>query len=76
MNYVKPVFSSVANKNQVAQWTEAGLSKVANTNAAELFFNPGVVITVGVPEPTSFAMLMIGSLGLVGFRRPSFRRSA
>ena len=76
MNYVKPAFGTVANKNQVVQWTEAGLSKVANTNAAELFFNPGVVITVGVPEPTSFAMLMIGSLGLVGFRRPSFRRSA
>ena len=37
----------------------------------------GVSITaLAVPEPTSFAMLMMGSLGLVGFRRPSFRRSA
>jgi len=37
----------------------------------------GVSISVlAVPEPTSFAMLMMGSLGLVGFRRPSFRRSA
>jgi PEP-CTERM motif len=38
--------------------------------------SPVVISALAVPEPTSFAMLMMGSLGLVGFRRPSFRRSA
>jgi len=77
MNWVKPVVTSPANKGAIAAWTEDALvSKQGNTNNADMFYNPGVVITVGVPEPTSFAMLMMGSLGLVGFRRPSFRRSA
>ena len=40
------------------------------------FQNVSITAALAVPEPTSFAMLMIGSLGLVGFRRPSFRRSA
>jgi PEP-CTERM motif len=50
-----------------------GLPSGANATALGA---PVVLSALAVPEPTSFAMLMMGSLGLVGFRRPSFRRSA
>jgi len=55
------------------------LSKAIGTPSganATVLGAPVVLSALSVPEPTSFAMLMMGSLGLVGFRRPSFRRSA
>jgi len=78
MNWVIPTFGTVINKKTIAQWTDGdNVVNEGSTNAAEMFIGSPVVITaLAVPEPTSFAMLMIGSLGLVGFRRPSFRRSA
>ena len=78
MNWVVPTFSTPANKGQIAQWTEA-TNTVLTPAVAGSVINTGSPVAISflaVPEPTSFAMLMIGSLGLVGFRRPSFRRSA
>ena len=49
---------------------------LAGTQTTQGVVNSTGVSINAVPEPTSFAMLMIGSLGLVGVRRPSFRRSA
>ena len=35
-----------------------------------------VIITAAVPEPSAFGMVLVGALGLVGFRRLGFRRTA
>ena len=78
MNWVVPTFSLASNKGQIAQWTEA-TNTVVTPAVTGAVINTGSAISItylAVPEPTSFAMLMMGSLGLVGFRRPSFRRSA
>jgi PEP-CTERM motif len=77
LNWVIPAFTVGSSKGTRATWTDANnLASTGNGQATAMFVNTPVVFTVGVPEPTSFAMLMMGSLGLVGFRRPSFRRSA
>ena len=77
LNWVIPAFTSATAKGSRATWTDASNTvSTGNLQATSMFVNAPVVFTVGVPEPTSFAMLMMGSLGLVGFRRPSFRRSA
>jgi len=77
LNWVIPGFTTALNKGTRATWTDANnAASTGNIQATSMFVNTPVVFTVGVPEPTSFAMLMMGSLGLVGFRRPSFRRSA
>jgi hypothetical protein len=40
-----------------------------------MFVGAPIVITA-VPEPSAFGMVLMGALGLVGFRRLGFRRSA
>ena len=48
-----------------------------STNTIDNAFGfSGVAITLAVvPEPSAFGMVLIGALGLVGFRRLGFRRS-
>ena len=76
MNWVIPTFASVINKKTIAQWTDAdNIVNEGSTKAAEMFVGSSVVITA-VPEPSAFGMVLIGALGLVGFRRLGFRRSA
>lgn len=45
----------------------------AGANASSL---AAPVVITAVPEPSAFGMVLIGALGLVGFRRLGFRRSA
>lgn len=76
MNWVIPAFSTPANRGQIAGWTDG--DNIANTGSAqfaELFAGAPVVITA-VPEPSAFGMVLMGALGLVGFRRLGLRRSA
>jgi len=57
------------------KWTSDGLALTKNGNdTAHIAYTPDVVINV-VPEPSAFGMVLIGALGLVGFRRLGFRRS-
>ena len=47
----------------------------ASTNAYDSFAFNNVVLTAA-PEPSAFGMLLVGALGLVGFRRLGLRRTA
>ncbi|MCE9610177.1 MAG: hypothetical protein K8R23_08200 [Chthoniobacter sp.] len=77
MNWVKPVVTSVANRGTMAVWVDGGVAKNGNTNFAEYLVNStAVTITAAVPEPSAFGMVLVGALGLVGFRRMGFRRIA
>ena len=74
-NWVIPGFTTPLNRAQIAQWTDGdNLVNAGGTNFAEMFVGAPIVITA-VPEPSAFGMVLIGALGLVGFRRLGFRRS-
>lgn len=76
MNWVIPAFTTAANRGQIAQWTDGDNAvNSGSTQFAEMFVGAPIVITA-VPEPSAFGMLLMGALGLVGFRRLGFRRSA
>ena len=76
MNWVIPAFSAPLNRQQIAQWTDGdNVVNNGSTQFAEMFVGAPIVITA-VPEPSAFGMVLIGALGLVGFRRLGFRRSA
>ena len=76
MNWVKPVVTSPANRGAMAIWVDGGIAKNGNVNLAEYTVNSGVTIIAAVPEPSAFGMVLVGALGLVGFRRLGFRRAA
>ena len=57
------------------KWVSEGATLTKNGNdAAHIAYTPDVVINV-VPEPSAFGMVLVGALGLVGFRRLGFRRA-
>lgn len=63
-----------------AQWWNdnngtASSSGLTSTAASMSVIATTVTITV-VPEPSAFGMVLIGALGLVGFRRLGFRRNS
>lgn len=76
MNWVIPPFATALNRQQIAQWTD-GDNAVNNGSGqfADMFVGSPVIITA-VPEPSAFGMVLVGALGLVGFRRLGFRRTA
>jgi hypothetical protein len=51
-----------------------GGSSVAANNTGTLNTGPGVLL-VSVPEPSAFGMVVLGAMGLVGFRRFGLRRA-
>ena len=76
MNWVIPAsFNTTSKKNQRGAWTQ-GDNLTTQGNAGSLIVGAPVVIIAAVPEPSAFGMVLIGALGLVGFRRLGFRRSA
>jgi hypothetical protein len=76
MNWVIPAFATPANRGQIAQWTDGdNVVNTGSTQFAEMFVGAPIVITA-VPEPSAFGMVLVGALGLVGFRRLGFRRTA
>jgi len=56
-------------------WSEDGVTKsLKDPNTG--FSTSGYTVTLtAVPEPSAFGMVLVGALGLVGFRRLGFRRS-
>lgn len=55
--------------------TSKSLGNPVGANAT-LLGAPVVFTGAAIPEPSAFGMLALGALGLVGFRRMGFRRSA
>jgi hypothetical protein len=74
VNFVVPLFGSSLNNNARASFNQ-DVGAAENGAAANLAVAAPVIITA-VPEPSSFAMVLMGALGLVGFRRLGLRRSA
>ena len=76
-NWVVPAsFSGDSNLGQIAQWTEGDNLGRNPSSTSNGVVNVGGAITIAsVPEPSAFGMVLIGALGLVGFRRLGFRRS-
>jgi hypothetical protein len=76
LNWVIPGFTSPAPKGTRAQWTDGdNIVNNGNANSAEMVVGSAVTFIAAVPEPSAFGMVLIGALGLVGFRRLGFRRS-
>ena len=75
MNWVIPAsFSTNSKRNQRAAWTQ-GDNLVTQGSSSALMFVAAPVVITAVPEPSAFGMVLIGALGLVGFRRLGFRRA-
>ena len=77
-NWVTPVgFSGDSNIGQIAQWTDGdGIVRTPTPTSGGVINVASAVQFTMVPEPSAFGMVLIGALGLVGFRRLGFRRTA
>ena len=71
INFKPRQWASGAGRNY-AKFTTDGTSFQYNYDNVNLAVGADVII--GVPEPSAIGMLLLGSLGLVGFRRSAFRR--
>ena len=59
-------------------WQENGVltnSRGVNGGSVPLILNGPSVSVLVVPEPTAFGMVLMGAMGVVGFRRLGFKRS-
>ena len=72
VNFARAIFPS----GSPVIWRENGAAKNQSSANTSYTDGPGVSLTTTVPEPSAFAMLAIGALGLVGFRRTGLRRTA
>lgn len=69
LNWKIPAFTTAALKGQIAAWTDG--DNVNNTGSgqfAEMSIGTPIALVV-VPEPSAFGMVLLGAMGLVGFRR-------
>jgi hypothetical protein len=73
VNFVKPTQNNIGGITNAATWQEDGVGKTAATGT--VLSNIAVNISA-VPEPSAFGMVMLGAIGLVGFRRFGLRRTA
>jgi len=72
VNFAVPLFSSSLTNNSRASFQED--VNVGRNGAATNLAVAAPVILTAVPEPSAFGMVLIGALGLVGFRRMGLRR--
>ena len=70
VNFARAIFAS----GFPVIWRENSAAKNHTSAGTSYAEGPGVSVTV-VPEPSAFAMLALGALGLVGFRRMGLRRT-
>ena len=74
LNWFIPTFTVPANRGQIAQWTDGdGAVNNGNTQFAEMSVGSPISL-VAVPEPSAFGMVLLGAMGIAGFRRISARR--
>ena len=57
-----------------ARFTTDGTSFQYNYDNVNLAVGADVIINPNIPEPSAIGMLLLGSIGLVGFRRSALRR--
>lgn len=72
LNFSLPSSLGIGGSTPKANWQVDGTS---GAQTLQGIANNPVVLT-GVPEPSAFGMVLMGALGLVGFRRLGFRRSS
>ena len=70
LSFVGRSTSALSKPNK---WTTDGVALTKNGNDAA-FIGYGLPVLINVPEPTAFGMVVLGALGLVGFRRAGVRR--
>lgn len=71
-NFLVPTFGSAAFNAQRASYATDGTTKNGGTAVAPTVF-AGSDVLVAVPEPSAFGMVLLGAMGLVGFRRFGIR---
>lgn len=76
INFKKPTSGTAAN---IGNWwadNDGVLSATGlQSTLANIAIHTGVTVQ-NVPEPSAFGMVLVGALGLVGFRRLGFRRNS
>lgn len=75
VNVSWPSLNTILN-SQRSSWRADNVSRNGGTAAPYNTIAGADVQIQLVPEPSAFGMLLVGALGLVGFRRIGFRRSA
>lgn len=68
LNFLIPTFVSAVFNAQRASYATDGTTKNGGTALAPTVF-AGTDILISVPEPSAFGMVLLGAMGLVGFRR-------
>ena len=68
LNFLIPTFVSAVFNAQRASYATDGATKNGGTALAPTVF-AGTDILISVPEPSAFGMVLLGAMGLVGFRR-------
>jgi len=75
LNWKIPGFTSAALRGQIAAWTDGdNFPNTGSGQNAEMFVGAPIAL-VAIPEPSAFGMVLLGAMGLVGFRRLGVRRS-
>jgi hypothetical protein len=73
VNFRLREFTSGLNSNYV-RFRQDGTDFTLLWNDPQVSVGADVLILIDIPEPSAIGMLMLGTLGLVGFRRSAFRR--
>jgi hypothetical protein len=71
LNWVAPRFTSALNENARGSFLTDGVTRTG----ADAQIAVGAPVLVQVPEPTAFGMVLLGAMGLIGFRRLGVRKS-
>jgi hypothetical protein len=75
LNWKIPGFTTAVLRGQIAAWTDGdGLNNSGSAQQNEMFVGSPIAL-IAIPEPSAFGMVLLGAMGLVGFRRLGVRRS-
>jgi hypothetical protein len=75
INWKIPGFTIAATRGQIATWTDGDNQANTGSNQFAEMFTGSPIALVAIPEPSAFGMVLLGAMGLVGFRRLGVRRS-
>ena len=75
VNYVLPTATTIAGTNH-ALFKDNNVNKTSSSGVFVINSAVSISAIAAVPEPSAFAMVALGALGLVSFRRLGLRRRA